>query len=37
MEIIILRELDHTNIMRVYELYQDANNYYIVCEYYRDG
>lgn len=31
-DIIILKELDHPNIIKTYELYQDDKNYYIVTE-----
>jgi calcium-dependent protein kinase len=37
LEIIILKQLDHPNIMRVYELYQDTKAFYIVCEFYNGG
>ena len=31
-EVSILRELDHPNIAKLYELYQDASNYYLISE-----
>lgn len=33
-EVNILKELDHPNIVKLYELYQDSKNYYLVTEYY---
>jgi len=29
----LLKNLDHPNIVKLYELYQDANNYYLITEY----
>jgi calcium-dependent protein kinase len=31
-EMDILKELDHPNIVKIYELFQDQKNYYIVTE-----
>lgn len=31
-EVSILRELDHPNIVKLYELFQDDSNYYLVTE-----
>jgi len=31
-EIKVLKEMDHPNIMRIYEFASDRNNYYIVQE-----
>ena len=28
----ILRKMDHPNIVRLFELYQDKKNYYLVTE-----
>lgn len=32
-EMNILKNLDHPHIVRLYELYQDNNNYYLITEY----
>ena len=32
-EVNILRTLDHPNIMKLHELFQDNDNYYLVTEY----
>ena len=31
-EIDVLRQLDHTNIVRLYEIFQDNKRYYLVTE-----
>lgn len=31
-EVSILRELDHPNILKLYELFQDNQNYYLITE-----
>lgn len=31
-EIEILKKLDHPNIIKIYETYEDENNYYVVTE-----
>ena len=36
-EIEILRNLDHPNIMKIFEFYEDKNNFYIVGEYCDSG
>ena len=36
-EIIILKNLDHPNIMKLYEFFEDKNNYYMVSEYCDQG
>ena len=36
-ELAVLEDVDHPNIMRVYELLHDERNYYIVSEYMREG
>ena len=33
----ILKKLDHPNIIKVYEFYQDASNYYIVTDFCAGG
>jgi serine/threonine protein kinase len=32
-EVNVLKKLDHPNIVKLYELYQDPKNYYLVTEY----
>jgi calcium-dependent protein kinase len=36
-EIEVLKKLDHPNILKVYEFYQDETNYYIIMEYCAGG
>lgn len=36
-EVDLLKELDHPNILKIHELYQDAKNYYIISEYLEGG
>ena len=36
-EINILKELDHPNIVKIFEYYEDKQNYYIVTEICRGG
>ncbi|MDR3547571.1 MAG: protein kinase [Candidatus Pacebacteria bacterium] len=36
-EIDVLKKLDHPNILKVYEFYQDEQNYYIIMEYCAGG
>jgi len=36
-EVKILRDLDHPNIMKIIEFYQDAESFYIVSEFYNGG
>lgn len=36
-EISVLRSLDHPNILKLYEFYQDEKNYYIITEYCSGG
>ena len=31
-EMNILKDLDHPNILKLYELFQDENNYYLITE-----
>ena len=33
----ILKNLDHPHIVKLYELYQDQTNYYLVTEYLSGG
>jgi len=32
-EMNLLKNLDHPHIVKLYELYQDSNNYYLITEY----
>lgn len=32
-EVQILKQCDHPNILKLYELYQDDTNYYLITEY----
>ena len=36
-EMLILKKLDHPNIIKLYELYEDTNNYYLITEYCGGG
>ena len=36
-EVDILKTLDHPNVLKVYEYFEDERNYYIVMEYCKDG
>ncbi len=36
-EVDILKSLDHPNILKIYELYQDQKNYYLITEYLEGG
>jgi len=36
-EVEILKEIDHPNVLRIYEFYQDHNNFYIVTEFCEGG
>ena len=36
-EVNILKHLDHPNIVNIYELFQDANFYYLITEYLSGG
>ena len=31
-EVNILKELDHPNIVKIYEMYQDETHYYLITE-----
>lgn len=33
-ELNVLKNLDHPNIMRIYEVFNDNKNYYLILEYY---
>ena len=36
-EIDTLKALDHPNIMKIFEFYQDVDNYYLITEYCSGG
>ena len=36
-EINVLKNLDHPNIMKIYEFYEDKDNYYIISEFFDQG
>jgi calcium-dependent protein kinase len=36
-EVSILKKLDHPNVLKLYEIYQDYSNYYLVMEYLSGG
>ena len=36
-EIEILKQLDHPNIVKIYEFYQDKYNFYLITEYIEGG
>eukprot|EP00918_Siedleckia_nematoides_P067794 GHVU01147532.1.p1 GENE.GHVU01147532.1~~GHVU01147532.1.p1 ORF type:complete len:251 (-),score=36.02 GHVU01147532.1:648-1400(-) len=36
-EVAVVKRLDHPNIMKLYEFFEDKRNYYIVMELYRGG
>lgn len=36
-EVNILKSLDHPNILKLYEFYQDENHYYLITEFCRGG
>jgi len=36
-EVEILKTLDHPNILRLYEFYQDERSYYLITEYCQGG
>ncbi len=36
-EISVLKKLDHPNILKLFEFYQDADNYYLITEYCTGG
>lgn len=36
-EINILKDLDHPNIVKLYEFYQDEKYYYLITEYCKGG
>ncbi len=33
-ELYILKNLDHPHIVKLYELFQDENNYYLITEFF---
>lgn len=36
-EIDILKQLDHPNIVKIYEFYQDKSNFYLITEFIEGG
>lgn len=36
-EIDILKQLDHPNIVRIFEFYQDKSNFFLITEYIEGG
>jgi len=36
-EVSILKDLDHPNIVKLYELFQDENYYYLIMEYFSSN
>ena len=36
-EVAVLKSLDHPNILKLYEFYQDSRNYYLITEYCSGG
>lgn len=36
-EINIIKDLDHPNIFKIFEFYQDSNNFYLITEYLEGG
>jgi calcium-dependent protein kinase len=36
-EIKIMKQLDHPNIVKLYEIYQDSRNIYLITEYLEGG
>ena len=36
-EMNILKKLDHPNILKLYEIFEDAKTYYLVTEYCKGG
>ena len=36
-EITILKKLDHPNIIKLYEIFEDANRYYLITELCKGG
>ena len=36
-EVSVLKSLDHPNILKLYEFYQDSRNYYLITEYCAGG
>ncbi|CAD8059270.1 unnamed protein product [Paramecium sonneborni] len=36
-EVALLKDMDHNNIVKLFELYQDSQNYYLVTEYLNGG
>ena len=36
-EMMLIKNLDHPNIFKIYEFYQDQNNFYLISEYLEGG
>ena len=36
-EVALLKDMDHPNILKLFELYQDDKNYFLVTEYLTGG
>lgn len=36
-ELATLKKLDHPNILQLHEVFDDKDNYYMVCEYTKGG
>jgi calcium-dependent protein kinase len=36
-EVALLKDMDHPHIVKLFELYQDSQNYYLVTEYLNGG
>lgn len=36
-EVNVLRKFDHPNILKLFEIYEDSKNYYLVTEYLEGG
>ena len=36
-ELNILKKIDHQNVVKIYEFYMDAENYYLITEYCPGG
>ena len=32
-EILIMKKIDHPNILKMYELYESSNNFYLILEF----
>lgn len=36
-EVAVVKQLDHPNIMKLYEFFEDKRNFYLVMEVYKGG